>query len=240
MSDQSDSLDVARLQLDAVKTAADAEAQLLGARAAWNTAMMDLIGKRVQVEKDIALVRAMEAALVAYRRANAELETRRRQLERRAATISDAVKHAGWVERGEDLDPDNVRFVWIGFRCLLNHVSLGTEAVTLPAVPAEALTAGNFAHPRDPDDPCGRAPESCADPRRLIEWLADLSYMPRVGSPAVRALRDVGAALASHARQRLHALREELAGLNHELLALRQQSWQTVNFAAPPRTGAET
>lgn len=226
MSDaqQPSSLDVARLQLDALKTAADAETQLIGARSAWNTAMMDLIGKRVQVEKDIALVRGMEAALVAYHRANAELERQRRQLERRAAAISDAVKHAGWVERGEDLDAGNVRFVWIGFRCLLNHVHLGAAPATLPTIP---------------DDPCGRAPSSCVDPRRLIEWLADLSYMPRVGSPALRALRDVGTALASQARQRLQALQEEWTRLNHELLALRRQSWQTVNFSAPPRTGAE-
>lgn len=234
---QTDPLEAARLGLEACKTAADAEAQLLGARAAWNTAMVEAIAKRVQIEKDVALLRGMEAALVSYHRANAELERTRRRLERRAHAVAEAVQHAGWIERGEALDPNNVRFVWIGFRYLLAQSGLGASAPVPPPVPPEALRAENFCHPRDPEDPCGNAPRNCREARALVEWLADLSYMPRVGSAALEALRGVGRSLADAAERRLGAIRTEIAALNADLLAIRQASWKTVNFSALPKEG---
>jgi len=236
-------IDVGNLQLSAWKTAAEVEESTLAARSAYNSVMMDCIAKRVQIEKDISILRAMEMALVSYRRSMSELEKERRRLQRRAVATVDAVTHAQWLYSGQHINPNNVKFVWIGLRYLITQAMLteySSEVSNAMSVnvPKKALKSGNFARPRDLSDTCEDAPEECTHIRNLMEWLADQSYMPRIGSSAMSVLGSVMCVLSGCMQKKLVVAEGRLKAANDELMTLRQQSWKTVNISTPPKTAS--
>jgi hypothetical protein len=215
------------------EAAANHEFRLAELRMKWNTAAVDALGKLVKIEQDATKLRAMQIALVQYQRANADLLREIRQLQARVEMTHSAVKHAAWCERGEYLEPNNVRHVWVAFRWLLGQAAiLGAK---LSTIPTRALNGNNYAMPRYPEQRVSPAPRNATHPRALVEWLADQNAMPRVGSLAAEAVATVMRDLAEAIKPHEAGMYSRLEAMRASLLAVQQAGWKTVDFDVGPK-----
>jgi hypothetical protein len=235
MSDSPTFSDVADFSLDAWKTATNCETQLAASAIAWNTHVMDMVEKRVKVSRDITEIQAIQAALVTYHRANMELESERRQFARRAEHVTNAVNHAAWVFRGETINPDVVRDVWVGIRYLVGQADVAGAAAEINrvAVGPDAYDATSWFHVRACEFMCLTYPG--VNVRQTIERAAINSCMPRCGSPAMAVFERLFSVLQKHAESRLSGLHVRATDLQRELLELRRQSWSTIDYSAAPK-----
>jgi hypothetical protein len=221
--------------LDAWTTAANCETQLRASQIAWNEHVMSLVEKRVKIERDTAEVQAMQSALVGYHRATQELEHERRQLARRADQVSRSVAHGIWVLMGETINPDNVNDVWISLRYLVGQSDLDGASTLINAIECgkRAANLSGWLHVRSHETAIEPHPGS--NIRSAINWASRFSYMPRLGSPAMKPFEELIAVLQSVASCRLAKLKAQADGLAHELLELRKESWNSINYGNPPK-----
>lgn len=221
--------------LDAWTAAANCETQLRASQIAWNEHVMSLVEKRVKIERDTAEVQAMQGALVAYHRATQELELERRQLARRADQVTRSVAHAVWVFQGEMINPDNVNDVWISLRYLVGQADIIGASGLINAIECgkKAANLSGWVHVRSFETAIEPHPGS--NIRSAINWASRFSYMPRLGSPAMKPFEELVAILQSVASCRLGKLQAQATDIHRELLELRQQSFSAIDYGKPPK-----
>ena len=224
--------------LDAWTTAANCQAQYTASQIAWNNHVMCLIEKRVKIQRDITEIEAMQAALVEYRRATHSLEKELQQLSRRSEQMAHSVRSAMWVLRGEMLNPDHVADVWVAFRYLVGQEDLAgaTAEINALAVGREAANLSGWQHNRTGDTAAIAAPRS--NVRALIDWAAANSYMPTTGSAASIVFCRLIDVLHGVASKQLAETHQRSAELQKELLELRQQSWESIDYTRQPKGAA--
>lgn len=224
--------------LDAWTTAANCEAQYTASQIAWNNHVMGLIEKRVKIQRDITEIQAMQSALVSYHQANHALEKELRQLSRRSEQVSRSVQNAMWILRGELLNPDHVADVWVAFRYLVGQADLAgvTAQINELAVGREAANLSGWSHNRTGDTATVAAPRS--NVRALIDWAAANSYMPTTGSAASIVFCRLIDILHGVASKQLAETHQRSAELQKELLELRQQSWESIDYTRQPKGAA--
>lgn len=141
---------------------------------------------RAEVEEAKAANLLQEARLKArtvdrLERELRRLDSQRQQVERRIHRYEEAGKRASMIRRADQLDPDLVPQVWIGFNVFLKEAphTLLEELVQIH-LDAAALASGNFSYPREPDKTCEPAPPG--NVLQLCDWLRRKNYMPRFGT----------------------------------------------------------
>ena len=231
-----EALDWAKLRLDYLKASVDAKVALMKAYADYDYRMMEVLEKRIQVEKDAVKLRQMADAFKDFKRARSGLLRSIRVQEGKRARTTTSLKYLHYLQRGETLPDHLVAWVWVGFNYFLNNLPVDDEMelASLP-ITEEHRRGDHFSHNLHPEESCESAPETIRHIRSLIDFLRTRNYIPKLGTPPYFLFLQVIGILVEHAGERNDAIEQRIAESKAELQELRAADWTTIDINKEPK-----
>lgn len=155
----------------------------------------------------------------------------RRDAEKHIAQIKNAASRMLFIRKGEELDPDNVAHIWVGFSFFQNLVPQSTLDSLMDTPLEDASRRGtSYSYNRDKSVVCDDVPADVENVLMLVSWLKSRRYLPRVGTKAYRQVTQAFSVIAGAADTEI----EKLNQIAKKIETGTYKTWNPLALAALP------
>jgi len=209
-------MDWAKLDLQRMETVGNMQIKGMMAQAEYAMKMMELLEKRVKIEKDITRLKILKDAFQNFKRERHELDAKIRVAESRVKTVKE---HVGWLQRislGQHVSQSLVTHVWSAFYYFLQQ----TPEPDLP-VPTEACGPENFTR-------YVTVPTTETGPWGYILCLRKANTLPKTSTPAMRYMYTIVEKLCETAAQLTTQAAADANKAETKLARMQDSDWEQV------------
>jgi len=231
-----DPLDIAKFNLEKVKTLSKIRVDLMKAYADFHFRMAEVVGKQIENAKTFEELQMLRTARKEYELALRSAKKRQRDTEREGIRFEAATRDSERLCWGDMLDPDLVTPAWIGYKFLLAKLDTARRGVLMLKIATKHRLGRHFCRNRFPKTQCPNAPGNIRSAASLFEWARPKGYTPRVDTPPHGLLLQVFDIFNAAAEVELKKIAERLAEARKELCELRQIHWSKIGITNfPPK-----